>query len=77
MDLPLPCQAQVPSSGAHPTSPGRNTGLGAFGEWMLLGRRDGGKEKGMPVGSHMCAAFMKRKGIDGGIVAELTDCMKN
>lgn len=44
---------------------------------MVLGRRDVSKEKWMPVGSHVCAALMKRKGIDGGIVAELTDCIKN
>lgn len=48
-----------------------------MGEWTVLGRRDGGKEKGRPVGSHVCAAFMKGKGIGGGIAAELTDCMKN
>lgn len=48
-----------------------------MGEWTVLGRRDGGKEKGRPVGSHVCAAFMKGKGIAGGIAAELTDCMKN
>lgn len=31
----------------------------------------------MPEGSAVCAVFIKRKGIDGGRVEELTDCMKN
>lgn len=37
---------------------GGTQGQGHLG--MVLGRRDGGKQKGMPMGSHVCAAFVKR-----------------